>query len=89
MDSNNIPKKGSFHLEIFNKIPVLYICLKCPEYVQFAIELLKNMVCKIKEVSEKTIPVENLHTDITNIISTMYDSINISYNNIKKKYIRN
>lgn len=84
MDSNNIPKKGNFHLEIFNKIPVLYICLKSPEYIQFAIELLKNMVNKLKEVSEKTIPVENLHTDVSNIITNLYNSINISYNNIKK-----
>lgn len=84
MDSNNIPKKGSFHLEIFNNIPVLYICLKNPEYVKFAVELLKNMVCKLKEVSEKTMPVENLHTDVSNVITNLYNSINLSYNNIKK-----
>lgn len=75
LESENIPTKGNFHIEIINTMPVIYIYKYDNSSISFAIESLFFFIDKFSKLTKKSLKDEEVSTGIVNIIKNTNKTI--------------
>ena len=75
LESENIPTKGNFHIEIINTMPVIYIYKYDNSSISFAIESLFFFIDKFSKLTKKSLKDEEVSTGIVNVIKNTNKTI--------------
>lgn len=70
LESENIPTKGRFHIDILNTLPVIYMYKYDNASISFAIESLIFLTDKFSKLSKKSKQSEERSTDMVNAVSS-------------------
>jgi hypothetical protein len=71
LESENIPTKGNFHVEIVNTMPIIYIYKYDNSSINFAIECLMFLIDKFSKLSKKSRKTEEISTNMIDIITSV------------------
>ena len=75
LESENIPTKGNFHIEIVNTMPIIYIYKYDNSSISFAIENLFFFIDKFSKLTKKSRKSEEISTNMIDIIKNTNKTI--------------